>query len=172
MSADSITPKPTGWADRMAVTLATGFGLGYFPKSPGTFGSLLGIVFGGAIHQDHLFSEWPSLWLVRLAQLALIVVSILVGIWCIHRTEALWNEHDSGKIVWDEVVGQGIAVLTLSFTFQHILVSFIIFRILDIWKPSIIGWADRELPGAWGTLVDDVIAGVAAALLSWLIFQF
>jgi phosphatidylglycerophosphatase A len=162
-------PKKAGppvASDHVAVAIATGFGLGYLPRSPGTWGSLLGIAVGVAIHQDSLGSRGllagASIFWV---QFALVALMFLVGIWAIQRTEFLWGVHDSGKIVWDEVIGQSLAILPLALTPSSVIAAFVLFRILDIWKPGPIGWADEHLPGAWGTSVDDVIAGIGTAII-------
>ena len=72
--------------------------------------------------------------------------------------------HDDQRIVIDEVIGQSIALSFCPPTFLSLILGFTLFRLFDITKPGPIGWADRRLPGAWGTLLDDVMAGIAAAI--------
>src|SRR5690606_6613229 len=108
-----------------------------------------------------------------------VTISILLlllswfAFWSIQRAEAAWGTHDEGKIVIDEFAGQAIAVAFFTPSLSIFISGFILFRFLDIWKPSIIGQADEKLPGAWGTLVDDLIAGaVSAGFLGGVLFFF
>jgi phosphatidylglycerophosphatase A len=134
--------------------------LGLMPKAPGTFGSLAGIPVGLAFyHYGHMLG-------VRLnvsgtfMQIVLLTLLGLLSWWSIDKTEKFWGTHDDGRIVIDEVLGQAIPLSLLPADWKWILAAFVLFRFFDIVKPGPIGWADRELPGAWGTLIDDVIAGI------------
>lgn len=98
----------------------------------------------------------------------------LVAVWSIALTERAWDSHDDPRIVIDEVVGQYVWCLFLPSTIIAergllttgglALLAFGIFRLLDIWKPGPIGWADAKLPGVWGTLTDDLIAGMLTSI--------
>ena len=84
------------------------------------------------------------------------------------------EEKDAQKFVWDEFVGMWIACFPLilfSFPWPWILLSFVLFRIFDIWKPSLIGHFNRS-EGALGVMMDDVIAGLLSAMVSLGIFYF
>jgi phosphatidylglycerophosphatase A len=140
--------------------LAVAFPLGLLPKAPGTWGSLLGIPLAYGIAYASSFGSSSS-WLVSIGLLFLFGI---FSLWVIDRTESQWQTHDDGRIVIDEVLGQAIASCFFPFDAFHILTAFLLFRIFDIYKPGPIGWADRRLPGAYGTLLDDVIAGIFAAL--------
>lgn len=134
-------------------SLAVVFPLGLAPKAPGTFGSLAGLPVG------FLFFNLSDSWATRLALLVLLgLFSWLV----IDRTEKFWNTHDDGRIVIDEVLGQAIPLTFFNGDWKIYLIAFVLFRFFDIVKPGPVGWADRKLPGAWGTLLDDVIAGIFA----------
>jgi phosphatidylglycerophosphatase A len=152
-------------ADQIAIAIATGFGIGLIPMAPGTWGSILGLAAGIGLHFDNirlLIGPSPTLLILALQALVFLSMTIL-GIWSIERTEKSWAEHDSGKIVWDEVLGQMMPILVVPLNAPNLLLGFALFRLFDIWKPGPIGWADRNLPGAWGTLCDDLIAGICAA---------
>ena len=140
--------------------LAVAYPLGLAPWAPGTFGSLPGLVLGALIY--YTGQGWisslgliPELW-------AVFCLGLLIWLaWAaIHRTENLWQTHDDGRIVIDEVAGQAIPIAFLGFDPTTLILSFILFRLLDILKPGLIGWCDRQLPGAWGTLLDDLVAGL------------
>ncbi len=142
--------------DRLAIQLAMAFGIGKAPKAPGTFGSLPGLALGVGLH--HLNS-------VLLITVALLLLAVLAW-WAIARTESVLGIHDDQRIVIDEVAGQAIAVAYLTPSVFAVVLAFGLFRLLDVTKPLLIGKIDRDGPGAFGTLGDDLLAGaVAAAIL-------
>lgn len=132
--------------------LALGFGSGLMPKAPGTFGTLVGIPFVFLLAQ---LNWWEHL-------LALVMMTVL-GIWICRNTARTMGVHDHPSIVWDEVVGYGVAMYALPVEPFWLLAAFILFRIFDIWKPGPIGWADKNLHGGSGIIVDDVLAGILSA---------
>ncbi len=154
--------------------LATGFGLGLLPKAPGTWGSLLGLALGVGLYRfEHSVLQinnvfgYGKLTGTAFTAALLVILSVLAW-WIIGKTEASWQTHDDGSIVLDEIIGQAIAVAFFPPSAINLIIGFIFFRVLDIIKPGPIGWADRELPGAWGTLIDDLLAGMGAAVVVWL----
>lgn len=154
---------PLTWSSR----IATVYPLGFMPKAPGTWGSLPGLVIGWALYAGSEAVLGPGLgrWLLVLIGLGLLGFLTYVTI---NKTEAAWQSHDDKRIVIDEVLGQAIPVAFFAGSWLVVLVSFVMFRFFDIIKPGPIGWADRKLPGAWGTLLDDVFAGLAV-LIFWLL---
>ena len=85
-------------------------------------------------------------------------------------------DHDPSEIVIDEVAGQWIALLPIAFGAANAgvgvtalwpgwVAAFVLFRLFDIWKPGPVGWADRR-HGPLGVMLDDVIAGVLAAIVT------
>ena len=139
----------------------TFFYTGLSPKAPGTVGSLLALVFGVAIVR---FLSLETLFL------STILVTIL-GIKRINAYEADGGEHDDKSIVIDEVAGMWLALVLSSTTWLQIGLSFLFFRLFDIWKPSIIGRIDRKVKGGIGVMGDDVIAGIFAGICSAGVFQ-
>lgn len=133
---------------------ATGFGSGLMPIMPGTFGTIV------AIPIYLLLNLLPqSYYLVILA------IMILAGFWICNVVEKRTNIHDNPSIVWDEIVG---FLLTMAFTPTRwclIVVGFILFRIFDIWKPWPIKWVNDKMPGGFGIVTDDLLAGIYAGLL-------
>jgi phosphatidylglycerophosphatase A len=140
--------------DYTALAIAT-WGVGYLPLMPGTFGSLVGIgVF-------LLLKWWPI-------QILATVLIMFTGIWAGSRTERILRLKDPGRVVVDEVAGQMIALLPLSIfavsSKAWIIVSFILFRLFDIFKP----YPARRLealPSGLGIMMDDVLAGAYAAVI-------
>ena len=137
---------------RLSAVLASGFGVGYVPRAPGTAGSLLGLVLGGVL-LDH--GHWPL-------AAGTVIVSV-IGLTAIPRTGA--ESRDPGWIVIDEIAGQMISLLGLPFlSGSGVLLAFLLFRLFDIRKPWPISLADSR-PDAWGIMADDWIAGGLAAIL-------
>ncbi len=137
--------------------LAVCFPFGLAPVAPGTWGSLPGVVFGLLL--GNLYRQFYWSWLAILLFLAL---AALLAYKVIDETETLWQSHDDKSIVIDEFVGQAIPLAFVAPSFSSAILGFLLFRIFDILKPGPIGWADKKLHGAWGTLLDDVFAGIAA----------
>jgi phosphatidylglycerophosphatase A len=151
---------PSASDDRFAILknpvhlLAFGFGSGLSPKAPGTVGTLVAIPL--------------YLLLVQLSlplYLAAIMLAFIAGIWLCGRTAHDLGVHDHGGIVWDEFVGFWITMILVPLTWYWVLAGFIAFRVFDIFKPFPIGWLDRKIGGGLGIMIDDVIAGLYAALV-------
>lgn len=143
----------TSSLDYLALAIST-WGVGYLPLMPGTFGSLVGI---------GVFLLLGSLVL----QLVGVVAITWAGIWAASRTERILRLKDPGKVVVDEVAGQMIALLPLSFSGSvgkgGIILSFILFRLFDIFKPYPARRFERLRSGL-GIMADDLVAGVYAAI--------
>ena len=152
--------------DRFCIACAFAFGCGLSPIMPGTVGSLPGLALGAGIRllADQMPESAPWAWRPALI-LVLLLVATAFAWWTIDRTEKTLGIHDDQRIVIDEVVGQAIAVAFVPLTWQWYLAGFVLFRLFDMWKPSLIGKIDRDVPGAAGTLGDDLLAGVVAAVL-------
>lgn len=137
--------------DKIALALASGFGFGFSPLAPGTAGSLLAVLIWWLV---------PALWWLRASLLAL---SLILGVWSATRAESKWG-HDNGRIVIDEIAGMWISLLFLPKTWAVFLISFLLFRFMDIIKP--LGARQiQKLPGGWGVVADDVLAGIYANIL-------
>ena len=137
---------------RAALLVATVFGAGYSPIAPGTAGSAVTVAI---------------LWLVpfsRVGLVAFFVVVTLVGTWAAHVAEAALGDKDPGAIVIDEVAGMTLSVLLLPLTLSVLAAAFVLFRIFDVVKPFPAGRA-QALPGGFGVMVDDLIAGLYALVL-------
>ena len=159
----ATTTAPLSASDYLALAIAT-FGVGYLPLIPGTFGSLLSVgIF-------LLFAQLTT----GTALFALVLVFTLAvtfaGIWAASKTEELAGRKDPGKVVVDEVAGQMLALLPLTLfglqlTTRAVIVSFILFRLFDIFKPYPAGRFER-LKGGYGIMCDDLVAGAYAAVIS------
>ncbi|MFP2306722.1 phosphatidylglycerophosphatase A [Citrobacter braakii] len=133
--------------------LATGFGSGLSPIVPGTMGSLAAIPFWYLM----TFLPWQLYSLV-------VMLSICIGVYLCHQTAKDMGVHDHGSIVWDEFVGMWITLMALpNHDWQWVAAGFVIFRILDMWKPWPIRWFDRNVHGGTGIMIDDIVAGILSA---------
>jgi phosphatidylglycerophosphatase A len=150
----ALLSTPAGW-------LACGFGSGLAPKAQGTFGSLAAIL--------------PWLLLRHLSlpiNVLIIVVGFLIGVWACDVAGRAVGVDDHRSLVWDEFIGQWIALLpALLAPWWAVVAGFGLFRLFDVWKPWPIRWFDRHLKGGLGVMVDDVIAGVFAAVILWAVLR-
>jgi phosphatidylglycerophosphatase A len=133
--------------------LALGFGSGLVPVAPGTFGSLVGLAFALALAPLGL--AW---------NLLAVVVATVAGIWICGESARRLGVHDHPAIVWDEVAGMMIAMLAAPDAWWGAPAAFVLFRIFDIAKPWPIREIDHGMGGGAGIMLDDVLAGLFAAL--------
>ena len=138
--------------------LAFGFGAGLSPVGPGTVGSLWGVALAVAT---------PSLGLAWEVGIALLLC--VTGVWICGASARRLGVHDSGGIVWDEIAGAYLVFLPLPRTWPWLAAGFVAFRILDIAKPWPIRELDHRLRGGTGIMLDDVVAGLIAAAVLWLV---
>ncbi|MFZ0581570.1 MAG: phosphatidylglycerophosphatase A [Candidatus Acidiferrales bacterium] len=168
---------------RFAMFIATAAGLGYLPKAPGTLGSLAGIFLSmvaswlasrttvAQINLERDISFWTErYWIPGGIVILAAVVVAAVGVWASDRVANYSQQKDPQFIVIDEVSGQQLTYL-LAFAvggnWKYLLLGFILFRAFDIWKPFPARQAE-SLPGGWGIMADDWIAGIYAAIGLWL----
>lgn len=203
---------------RVALAIATVLGVGYTPKAPGTFGSLVGVItiflsaafFLRPPHWTDLISLHPLadatlldrhflvpgsdlhnavLWLPLACAFVLLIFLALAGVWASHHAADYSGLKDPQFVVIDEVAGQHLTLVlplipiaipnllahmdlsvfavfaALSLVnWKYLLLGFILFRLFDIWKPYPIKKLE-SLPGGWGIMADDWLAGVYAAIL-------
>ena len=93
-----------------------------------------------------------------------VMLGICIGVYLCHQTAKDMGVHDHGSIVWDEFIGMWITLMALPTNdWQWVTAGFVIFRILDMWKPWPIRWFDRNVHGGMGIMIDDIVAGVISA---------
>lgn len=130
------------------MALATGGYVGYLPKAPGTWGSLVAL----PIHYLLSKLEFKT---HLLALGCFFVAAVLVA----GSAEKIIDHKDPGIVVIDEIMGMLIALLLAPDDFRFWLLGFALFRIFDITKPFPIRWIDRRINGGVGIVMDDVLAG-------------
>lgn len=138
---------------KISVAISSGLGLGYLPKAPGTWGTLWGVL---------IFLGCQNLSLLIFS--GVVIMALLLAVFFAHFAEAELKTHDSSHIISDEVVGYLVTVWGFSFSWQTAALAFVLFRLFDVWKPFPIRQVDRKMPGAWGVVLDDVVAGIYAHL--------
>ncbi len=139
---------------KRSVTLGS---IGYFP-APGTLGT---------------FVTLPCVYALSYMPLLLQAVAIIIFCWYAYRAIAIslpsFDSNDPSEIIIDECAGTLITFFGLSLSPLIMVSGFVLFRVFDIFKPFGIKWCER-LPGAWGVLVDDCVAGCAAHLILRMLF--
>lgn len=171
--------------------IATFFKVGFIKLAPGTCGSLATIPFWVAFNYMLISMGYGENGLVFILSWAALVIGLyVIGSFATHVYTKENGRHDPGEVVIDEVVGQIIAFIipTISialifsgkahvfakdfycpfkagaFVFLILVLPFILFRVFDIAKPSLVGWADKKLDGVKGIMLDDVFAGIFAGV--------
>jgi len=145
-----------------------GFGSGWLPKAPGTWGSLAALPVAYV-----MWLVWGSIGLFLGA-------FILLVLGCMACVPVLKNmtEQDPGWIVVDEWVGQWVCIAMIAMyadlTLFSVFMAFLAFRLFDIWKPFPIRQLEHWGPSWWSIMFDDVMAGVMGAglllLLGWVFY--
>jgi len=144
--------------------IATWFGCGLSPIAPGTAGSLAAVVIGIAL-QVYVGSGHGTF-------LLLAVILCIPGIWAAGVVARRENRVDPHLVVVDEVIGQWITIAGAStLNWKSWIAAFLFFRLFDVWKPPPARQLE-SLPGGWGIVADDVMAGVYGALAIFLLDRF
>lgn len=146
--------RPNGPGDRIALAIATGLGVGWAPIAPGTFGSIPALALAWACARTG--TPW--------ALAAALAVITVLGTWAADRAAALLGAKDPGRVVIDEVAGQSATLLFLPVTVPVLVAGFVLFRILDIWKPFPARGLE-SLPGGSGIMADDLMVGIYGNLI-------
>lgn len=159
--------KKIGNAPLFHVVISTGLGTGFVPLAPGTAGAFLALV------------VWYCLYLYLSASyllcttIALILLTTIIGIWTSNVMEKYWGK-DPRAVNIDEFVGTWIPLLVApcgQYTWILALIAFASFRLIDIFKPLGCRWIDENIPGGLGVMLDDVLAGVYALIITFLLKQ-
>jgi len=142
-----------------AKIVATWFGAGLARKAPGTWGSIAALPFAWAIQY------WAgSAGLVLAAMLV-----FLIGWAASNRLVETMGIEDPQIIVVDEVVGQWLTLACGPLSIPAYLIGLLLFRVADITKPFPASWADRQVGGGLGVMLDDVLAALYSGFGLWLI---
>ena len=153
---------------RLCFLLATYFGFGWSKKAPGTVGSF------ATLPLAFVLAYFLGIWGI----IAGVLLSFIIGILTVKEVLKT-SPHDPGFVVIDEVAGQLLTFAPVASYLKDNLnawtiyfTGFILFRIFDIVKPQPVRWADRNILNAWGVMLDDIIAGVYAMLILYILYVF
>lgn len=160
--------KINGPVDLLAVFIATGGGAGLIPFGPGTWGSLVGLLIAYGL----IATFSANVVLLQNVLIAASVILAAVGIWAGTRAETVFSRKDAGQIVIDEVCGQVISFVFIAPYIAGLggqwrwwmILGFLLFRAFDIFKPYPINKL-QDLRGGFGVMMDDIVAGIYAAVL-------
>jgi phosphatidylglycerophosphatase A len=148
--------------DRLAYFIATAGFVGRFPIAPGTAGSVAGLGvyalvrwFGGGLQLEAI----------------VLVATLVLGIWSAGIAERLLGGKDPGPIVIDEVLGMLITLAFIEVSVGGAVIGFVLFRIFDVVKPFPAGRMEN-LPGGFGVMMDDAMAGLYAQAVMRLLVAF
>lgn len=141
-----------------AVCVASGFGSGYARIAPGTVGSLAALVVWWLLRQSQLIAS-------NGAVLLLVATAVLGSLAVAYSLEPSSGDPDPRWIVIDEWAGLFVALVGIMPTEWHLVLgAFGLFRLFDATKVGPVGWAE-SIPGCWGIMADDLVAGVLTAVL-------
>ena len=113
----------------------------------------------------------------------LIILGFILGVSICDSAAKDIGSKDPSSIVWDEIIGYAITMfgisilvipvgeLPLSMSWPYWLIGFVLFRVFDIVKPWPISYLDKTIHGGMGIMIDDVVAGIFAALLFYAFFM-
>jgi len=143
-----------------AFFLATGFGIGLIPFAPGTWGSLLGILIYLALHALGLMSLW---------ELLIILLFFFLALWACNVVLEKSDVHDPPALVIDETVAMMLLLVTIPITTVWVIVAFLTFRVLDIFKPWPISTVDAKIKTGLGVMLDDLVAVLIGGFLIFIV---
>ncbi len=145
---------------KIAFFLSTLFYCGYFPKAPGTFGSFVSVPI---IFFICYYFGFFGLSLT-------IIISFFVALLAVKKV-LLYTTHDPSFVVIDEFIGQSVTFLLIAESLKNAksivpyIIGFVLFRIFDITKPFPVSYADKKIKNAFGVILDDIFAGMYAAII-------
>ena len=145
--ANRVLRDPVHW-------VPFGFGAGLLPIAPGTWGSLSAVL---------LF--WLTPPLPPLIHVIGVAGGFFLGVWLCGISARRLGAHDHPGIVFDEVVAMWAILAVLPRQLSWTILAFLVFRVLDVWKPWPIREADHRIGGGLGIMLDDALAAAFAAAL-------
>lgn len=151
---------------QLSYFLASLLGVGFVKKAPGTFGSFAS--FALIIPVAYFYKTTGIIMLT--------LISFIIGYFAT-REVLKYTKHDPGFVVIDELCGQSITFLFVANSlnldsYLLYILGFILFRLFDITKPLLIGWADKKIENSFGVMLDDFFAGLSASIILWIIALF
>ena len=138
--------------NRIVTLFATFFYTGFFPFAPATFATLVFL----ALYWLVPGGDWIATWTI-------FIPTLVLSIPASSRMEKTHGK-DPHCVVIDEVVGIQVVLLGATPSLAGVIAAFVLFRIFDVWKPYPIDKL-QSLPGGWGIVADDVLAGLYSRIV-------
>lgn len=144
--------------------IATSLGIGYIGKGAGTVAAVACCICW--------YFAWAGGNPPAIAAVIITAAITFLGVWAGNMVEPIWGK-DHQRVVIDEISGMCISLLFIPVTIPYVLSGLVLFRLFDITKPFFIRRLEK-LPGGWGVMADDVLAGIYANILlhAIVIFKF
>ena len=146
----SDRPRPPLWA----TLVATSCGAGFMPRAPGHTGTLTAVALAWALGRVGAWAYGLGLFVV------VAVGTVAAEVWGLAT-----GVPDDQRIVVDEVAGYLVTVMLVPRGWADLIVGFLVFRTLDVWKPGPIRRVDERVGGGVGVMADDLVAGVIGAFI-------
>jgi len=140
--------------DKGVLFLSSGGFIGNIPFAPGTFGSLLGLPLCFLLSRVNGWVSVPFL-----------LIFVVLAVWVCNKAQQLIQESDPGCIVIDEISGMMLSLAGLPFNPISAAAGFVIFRLLDIFKPFPIRAVEKKFSGGTGIVLDDLAAGIITNMI-------
>lgn len=145
----------------LVILLSTGFYSGQMPIAPGTFGTIAAMIIYflvALVVPDYVQYIFPALF----------IVGLIPAVKVCDEAEKIFSVKDPQNVVIDEFWGYFLAVSFHAYSWKMALLAFVLFRIFDIIKPYPI-YSLQKIKAGWGIMIDDLIAGLYANLILWLV---
>lgn len=147
---EAVATRPIPWP---VTLIATALGAGFVPIAPGTAGTLVAVPLA-----------WGAAHLGQAGYLLVTFGVMAIGIWAADIYEERSGRKDNQRIVIDEVAGYLVTMAAVPRGPFNLILGFGLFRLLDTWKPWPVRLLDAKIHGGLGVVLDDIGAGVYAAL--------
>ena len=160
--------KKIPWYHWHHVLLSTTI-VGFIPGARGTYGAFIALLLWIYLYECLLPIS------LFITSVILVIGTLFIGVWTTNVMERYWGQ-DPRTVIIDEYLGTWIAVLAALFhngpSFVVITlasIAFVLFRIIDITKPLGCRWVDQNINGGWGCMLDDVLAGFYAFVITFIV---
>jgi len=150
---DALWPRSS--APFSAEFIATVGFAGRSPMAPGTVGAFAALPVAMLLADSHIATK-----------IVVVIAVFALGTWASQTYAAATGKADPQEVVVDELAGCLLALIFVPWSFGWALLAFVLFRFFDIVKPGPVRWAEKRLPGGWGIMGDDLVAGLFAGIFS------
>ncbi|MFH0806841.1 MAG: phosphatidylglycerophosphatase A [Elusimicrobiota bacterium] len=138
---------------KILIALSSGFGTGYSPAAPGTFGTLLASILYLLVMPRNIY-----------AYCTVVVILGFAAVFISAEADKIYESEDNPRIVIDEIAGLWVTMAFIPKTVEFLVIGFVLFRFFDVVKPLYIRQI-QKLNGGWGIVADDVLAGIYSNII-------